>query len=300
MSVLYGERAEEPGAFRKVKWPGTAPPRRAAPGSAGGAPPGEPRGGPGHPARCTPALESEPSTTPPGRTARPRCATRPASPWTTGTLLPGAEERAPSRAAWLPPCRCAAGRGAAGGPTAVSGHPVRTRAARARGGDGRPSGSVVRLRCDTNFGLAGRPSELPRQRAAAVRETTSRSRPPHFPPSACGGAEVHGARGRTYWFLPVVEAAKYDCGGCTPGWPGGAAERPRRGPPGDLVAGPGDGGVSGSGSRGARGHRCLAPAGFVAAAVGAGAAQQVDRTHLGKGLQVYLSFQCQRMGMYGK
>ena len=258
MSVLYGERAEEPGAFRKVKWPGTAPPRRAAPGSAGGAPPGEPRGGPGHPARCTPALESEPSTTPPGRTARPRCATRPASPWTTGTLLPGAEERAPSRAARLPPCRCAAGRGAAGGPTAVSGHPVRTRAARARGGDGGPSGSVVRSRCDTNFGLAGRPSELPRQRAAAVRETTSRSRPPHFPPSACGGAEVHGARGRTYWFLPVVEAAKYDCGGCTPGWPGGAAERPRRGPPGDLVAGPGDGGVFGGTYR-YRTSRCRLP-----------------------------------------
>ena len=67
--------------FCKVKWPRTAPPRRAAPWSAGGAPPAEPRGGPGHPARRKPRPEGEPRAQPPGRTARPRCATRPASPW---------------------------------------------------------------------------------------------------------------------------------------------------------------------------------------------------------------------------
>ena len=67
--------------FCKVKCR-TAPPRRVvAPGSARGAPPAEPRGGPGHPARRKPRPEGERPAEPPGRTARPRCVTRPVFPW---------------------------------------------------------------------------------------------------------------------------------------------------------------------------------------------------------------------------
>ena len=69
------------------------------------------------------------------------------------------------------------------------------------------------------------------------------------------------------------------------------------------LAGLGDGGVFGCGSRGARGHRCVWHSrGLWPPQSGPGRRNRWTGgpVHIGKGLQVYLSFQCQRMGMYGK
>ena len=137
--------------------------------------------------------------------------------------------------------------GRAGGPTAA--RPPRSDRSRSTRFQARVAVEIGRsstLRDATD--LAGGPRELPSQRAAVLQKTRlgQKTAPAARRPRAVaprGG----GRGGLPCWAVAVVEAADRVCGGCTAGCPNGAAARARRGPPGDLVAGSGDGAAVGGG-----------------------------------------------------
>ena len=153
-------------------------------------------------------------------------------------------------------------RGRARGPTAA--RPPRSdksRSARCQVRVAVEIGCSSTLRDTTD--LARGPSKLPSQRPAVLQKTRLGQK---MAPTTCrprAAAPRGGGRGGLpCWAVAVVEAAGRVCGGCTAGCPNGAAARARRGPPGDLVAGSGDGAAvgGGGGSSGSSGVALQVPA----------------------------------------
>ena len=162
------------------------------PFSAGGAPPGSPAAGPGHPARRRAGGGGRAAHRAPGKDRPPHVrepAVRAVGPpqRTAGRrkALAGQGRRGARRAG-------AAG-GRAGGPTAA--RPPRSDRSRSASNQVRVAveiGHSSTLRDTTD--LAGGPSELPSQRAAVLQKTRLGQDGLNYPPSSCGGAEGRGAR----------------------------------------------------------------------------------------------------------
>ena len=162
------------------------PPRRPArrPFSARGAPPGEPRGGPRPPRRVGDRWARvggaqrprEGPTAPCERNGRPR----------RGTTRKRDGKRAPGEASAVPAGQRRRVSGRAGGPTAVSGHAVRTRVVQAGGKHGKPPGLVVRPRWKKRpASPCANPTALTPKDGAP--RSAPKPRPPRPPPCRGGG-----------------------------------------------------------------------------------------------------------------